>query len=84
MVEQYQAGLSLRQIAELTDRSFSAVRRILDRGVRRRHRTGTEMDRSSSVAVRLRERTGAGIGSPEVAATQCELAGEVFLEVVPG
>jgi len=37
VVERYDAGLSLRQIAELTDRSFSAVRRILDsRGVRRR------------------------------------------------
>jgi hypothetical protein len=37
VVEQYLAGLSLRQIAELTDRSFSGVRRILaTRGVRRR------------------------------------------------
>jgi DNA-directed RNA polymerase specialized sigma24 family protein len=37
VVEQYLAGLSLRQIAELTDRSFSGVRRILaPRGVRRR------------------------------------------------
>jgi len=37
VVEQYLAGLSLRQIAELTDRSFSGVRRILaSRGVRRR------------------------------------------------
>lgn len=37
MVEQYLAGRSLRVIAEETDRSFSAVRNILDkRGVRRR------------------------------------------------
>jgi hypothetical protein len=36
-VEQYAAGRSLRQLAELTDRSFSAVRNILyRRGVHRR------------------------------------------------
>ena len=29
IVEQYTAGRSLRQLAELTDRSFSAVRNIL-------------------------------------------------------
>jgi hypothetical protein len=35
--EQYAAGRSLRELAELTDRSFSAVRNMLDRhGVRRR------------------------------------------------
>jgi hypothetical protein len=46
VVEQYDAGLSLRQIAELTDRSFSAVRRILDsRGVRRR-RPGAAVQRT--------------------------------------
>jgi hypothetical protein len=31
VVEQYEQGKSLRQIAELTNRSFSAVRNILDR-----------------------------------------------------
>ncbi len=37
IVEQYTAGRSLRELAELTDRSFSAVRNILDKhGVRRR------------------------------------------------
>jgi hypothetical protein len=37
IVEQYAAGRSLRQLAELTDRSFSAVRNILNRrGVHRR------------------------------------------------
>ncbi|WP_242654216.1 helix-turn-helix domain-containing protein [Klenkia soli] len=37
VLEQYAAGRSLRELAELTDRSFSAVRKILDRhGVRRR------------------------------------------------
>src|SRR4051794_12315786 len=37
IVEQYAAGRSLRELAELTDRSFSAVRNILTRrGVRRR------------------------------------------------
>jgi hypothetical protein len=37
VLEQYRAGRSLREIAELTDRSFSAVRNILDKyGVRRR------------------------------------------------
>jgi hypothetical protein len=37
IVEQYAAGRSLRELAELTDRSFSAVRNILDRhGLRRR------------------------------------------------
>ncbi|WP_233498647.1 helix-turn-helix domain-containing protein [Blastococcus sp. TF02A-26] len=36
-IEQYAAGRSLREIAELMDRSFSAVRNMLDkRGVRRR------------------------------------------------
>jgi hypothetical protein len=38
VLEQYAAGRSLREIAELTDRSFSAVRNILDKhGVRRRN-----------------------------------------------
>jgi hypothetical protein len=38
VVDQYAAGRSLRQIAELTDRSFSAIRSVLDRaGVRRRN-----------------------------------------------
>ncbi len=37
VVEQYASGRSLRELAELTDRSFSAVRRILDRhGMQRR------------------------------------------------
>jgi predicted HTH domain antitoxin len=37
VLEQYQEGRSLREIAELTDRSFSAIRNILDtRGVQRR------------------------------------------------
>ncbi len=37
IVEQYTAGRSLRELAELTDRSFSAVRNILEKhGVRRR------------------------------------------------
>ena len=31
IVEQYEADRSLRQLAELTDRSFSAVRNILTR-----------------------------------------------------
>jgi DNA-binding NarL/FixJ family response regulator len=37
VLEQYAAGRSLREIAELTDRSFSTVRNILGKhGVRRR------------------------------------------------
>jgi hypothetical protein len=37
IVKSYEAGRSLRELAELTDRSFSAVRNILDKhGVRRR------------------------------------------------
>lgn len=37
IVAQYAAGRSLRELSELTDRSFSAVRNILDRrGVHRR------------------------------------------------
>jgi hypothetical protein len=37
VLEQYAVGRSLREIAELTDRSFSAVRNILDKhGVQRR------------------------------------------------
>lgn len=31
VVEEYAGGRSLREIAELTDRSFSAVRKILDK-----------------------------------------------------
>ena len=31
VVDQYAAGRSLRELAELTDRSFSAVRNILDK-----------------------------------------------------
>jgi predicted transcriptional regulator len=39
IVEEYAAGRSLRELAELTDRSFSAVRNILTRhGI---HRRGT-------------------------------------------
>ena len=39
VLEQYAGGRSLREIAELTDRSHSAVRNILDKhGVRRRDR----------------------------------------------
>ncbi|WP_346619618.1 helix-turn-helix domain-containing protein [Blastococcus montanus] len=37
IVAQYRLGRSLRELAELTDRSFSSVRNILDRhGVQRR------------------------------------------------
>jgi hypothetical protein len=37
VLEQYSAGRSLRELAELTDRPFPAVRNILDKhGVRRR------------------------------------------------
>lgn len=37
IVERYQAGASLRVLAEETDRSFSAIRNILNRrGVQRR------------------------------------------------
>jgi DNA-binding NarL/FixJ family response regulator len=44
VLEQYAAGRSLREIAELTDRSFSAVRNILDKhGVRRRERSASTL-----------------------------------------
>jgi hypothetical protein len=44
VVEQYLAGRSLREVAELTDRSFSAVRSILGRhGVQRRDVGATRM-----------------------------------------
>ncbi|WP_369137393.1 helix-turn-helix domain-containing protein [Modestobacter versicolor] len=37
VLEQYAEGRSLRELAELTDRSFSAVRKILDKhGIKRR------------------------------------------------
>jgi hypothetical protein len=37
ILDHYAAGRSLRELAELTDRSFSAVRNILEKhGVRRR------------------------------------------------
>jgi hypothetical protein len=45
VLEQYAVGRSLREIAELTDRSFSAVRNILDKhGVRRRERGAQRAD----------------------------------------
>lgn len=40
VLEQYTAGRSLREIAELTDRSFSAVRNILERRGKRRRAVG--------------------------------------------
>jgi hypothetical protein len=63
VVEQYLAGLSLRQIAELTDRSFSGVRRILaTRGVRRWPAGAAARLRLRALAVRrrrdLRRRAG--------------------------
>jgi predicted HTH domain antitoxin len=47
IVEQYQAGLSLRQLAELTDRSFSAVRKILARRSVHRRSSGAALLRAS-------------------------------------
>jgi hypothetical protein len=48
IVEQYEVGRSLRQLVELTDRSFSAVRSILTRrGVHRRS-SGATVQRESS------------------------------------
>ncbi|MGY1651780.1 helix-turn-helix domain-containing protein [Geodermatophilus sp. SYSU D01119] len=45
MVSQYANGPSLREIAELTDRSFSAVRNILDKhGMKRRSAGATRVD----------------------------------------
>ena len=39
IVTEYQAGLSLRELAEITGRSHGAVRNVLERaGVQRRHR----------------------------------------------
>jgi predicted transcriptional regulator len=44
IVEQYAAGRSLRELAELTDRSFSAVRNALTRhGVHRRGAGAAEL-----------------------------------------
>ena len=40
VLEQYAAGRSLREIAELTDRSFSAVRNILAKHGLQRRETG--------------------------------------------
>ncbi len=43
----YAEGRSLREIAELTDRSFSAIRNLLERhGVHRRSVGATRIDRS--------------------------------------
>jgi predicted HTH domain antitoxin len=47
IVEQYEAGRSLRQLAELTDRSFSAVRNILTRRSVRRRSSGAAVLRAS-------------------------------------
>ena len=46
VLEQYAGGRSLREIAELTDRSHSAVRNILDKhGVHRRERGAAVVER---------------------------------------
>ena len=46
VLEQYAGGRSLREIAELTDRSHSAVRNILDKhDVRRRERGAVALPR---------------------------------------
>ena len=46
VLEQYTGGRSLREIAELTDRSHSAVRNILDKhGVHRRERGAAVVER---------------------------------------
>ncbi|MGY1836283.1 helix-turn-helix domain-containing protein [Blastococcus sp. SYSU DS0510] len=53
IVEQYAAGRSRRQLAELaelTDRSFSAVRKILDRRHVRRRSSGAAVSRHSATA----------------------------------
>jgi hypothetical protein len=42
VIEQYAAGLSLREISELTARSFSAVRNLLDRSGHLRRRVGAQ------------------------------------------
>jgi hypothetical protein len=47
IVEQYEAGRSLRQLAELTDRSFSAVRNILTRHSVHRRSSGAMVQRES-------------------------------------
>jgi hypothetical protein len=47
IVEQYEAGRSLRQLAELTDRSFSAVRNIVTRRSVHRRSTGATVLRES-------------------------------------
>jgi hypothetical protein len=47
IVEQYEAGRSLRQLAELTDRSFSAVRNILTRRCVHRRSSGAAVLRES-------------------------------------
>jgi hypothetical protein len=47
IVEQYEAGRSLRQLAELTDRSFSAVRNILTRRSVHRRSSGAAVLRES-------------------------------------
>ena len=45
MLEQYAAGRSLREIAELTDRSWLAVRKILEKHqVRRRDRGASAVE----------------------------------------
>jgi hypothetical protein len=46
-VEQYEAGRSPRQLAELTDRSFSAVRNILTRRCVHRRSSGAAVLRES-------------------------------------
>ncbi|RJK92545.1 helix-turn-helix domain-containing protein [Vallicoccus soli] len=48
VVAEYAAGRSLREIAELTDRSFSAVRNVLDRAGVRRRGVGAVIARSDS------------------------------------
>ncbi len=48
VLEQYAAGRSLRELAELTDRSFSAVRNILDRHAIHRRGAGATVVRDAN------------------------------------
>jgi hypothetical protein len=60
IVEQYTAGRSLRELAELVDRTQTAVRRVLDKH---------QVAHRSPSAARLQAQTGLAIATAEQAAT---------------
>jgi quercetin dioxygenase-like cupin family protein len=96
IIEQYAAGRSLRQLAELTDRSFSAVRNILNRrGVHRRgagaatgrrrvahrHQKGSAMTIDAVTESQPRDALAATLTRTEIQRSDCSIPGREIVQV---